>query len=57
MKKQIKQYIHSLGAKCSYSGNERTMFVRDWMGKLRHKTIADMCLEKFGDIPFSIVTI
>ena len=55
MKKQIADYIKQLGAKCSYSGNTRTMYVKDRWKNLRKKSIAIICFEKFGKIPFNIV--
>lgn len=57
MKKQITDYIKSLGGSANYSGHTKTMHINDPKKGQDMQSIEECVLGKFGfDLPFKLAT-
>ena len=57
MKKQVEQFIFSLGGNPSYSGNTKTMYITDHFKNDRTHSIEEGIVNKFGkELPFRLKT-
>lgn len=57
MKKQVEQFIFSLGGSPSYSGKIKTMYITDPLKKSEKQSIEDCIYTLFGfELPFKLKT-
>lgn len=57
MKKQVTNYVQSLGGTTQYSGKDRVMYINDPKKEIDVQSIEECVLNKFGfDLKFKLQT-